>query len=135
MSTTASTKLRDEPIELQVAEIGGMNADLKILVLDEPMPPGQGCHLYQIEVGGVPALNINFQRGPVKEAGLNGISNEALLMVVAHRLEGFQTGDFKCDDNVEALKGVYAALEAMAKRTHGRVIAQVEGYNQPVGAG
>lgn len=145
-STTALTQLRSEPLELGIAEIGGHNANLKVLALDEPMAPNGACHLYQIEIGDVPACTINFQRGPVKQAGINGISNEALLTVVAHRLEGFQTGQFgdrdkKNDDgttggdNEVALQAVYAALRAMAKRTSGRVLAQVEGYDKAVGEG
>lgn len=134
-NTTSKTTLRKEPLELQVAEIGGLNTDLKIVCLDEPMPGNNACHLYQIEVGPVPAVNLNFQRGPVKQHGLNGISNEALLMIVAHRFEGFQRGEFKSDDNQEALDHIYAALGAMAKRTQGRVLAQVEGYDKHANSG
>tara|TARA_Y100000034_G_scaffold90575_1_gene109135 strand:+ start:355 stop:804 length:450 start_codon:yes stop_codon:yes gene_type:complete len=138
-ATTALTQLRSEPLELRVAEIGGHNANLRVLVLDEPMAPNGACHLYQIEIGDVPACTVNFQRGPVKQAGINGVSNEALLTIVAHRLEGFQTGEFgdraknegKGGDNEEALQAVYAALTAMARRTQGRVLAQVEGYDKP----
>jgi hypothetical protein len=128
--TTAKTKFLSEPKSLKIAEIGGHNTHLGVLVLDEPMQPGNACHFYQIEVGGVPAATIHFQRGPVKEAGVNGISAEALLAIVAHRLEGFQSGQFACEENAEALKCVYGALEQMAKRTKGRIERQVEGYNQ-----
>lgn len=131
-STTAKTKLRETPLELQVAEVGGHNTNLRVLCLDEPMQPNNACHLYQIEVGDVPAVQLNFQRGPVKENGINGISNEVLLLVAAHRFEGFQRGQFACEDNAEALKHIYAALECMARRTRGRVMAQVEGYDQPM---
>ena len=135
MSTTAKTQLREEPLELQVAEIGGHNTNLKILVLDEPMQPNNACHLYQVEIGDVPAITVNFQRGPVKANGINGISNEALLMIVAHRFEGFQRGEFACDDNAEALEHIYSALRAMAKRTQGRVLSQVEGYDKHANQG
>lgn len=135
-STTAKTRLRKEPLELRVAEIGGHNTNLKILALDEPMTeedgsPNNACHLYAIEIGDVPAVTIPFQRGPVKENGVNGISNEALLMIVAHRFEGFQSGQFAGTDNAEALEHVYNALRCMARRTQGRVLAQVEGYDKP----
>ena len=130
-STTSKTKLREEPLELKVGEIGGHNTNLRVLCLDEPMQPNNACHLYQIEIGDVPAVTLNFQRGPVKENGVNGLSNEVLLAIVAHRFEGFQKGQFACEDNAEALEHVYDALKVMAKRTSGRVMAQVEGYDLP----
>ncbi len=131
-ATTAKTQFRTEPLELNVAEIGGHNTNLKVLCLDQPMQPNNACHLYSIEVGDVPAVTIAFQRGPVKENGINGVSNEALLAIVAHRFEGFQKGQFACEDNAEALEHIYDALRVMARRTSGRVLAQVEGYDKPL---
>ena len=130
-ATTGKAKLRETPATLSINEIGGLNTHLKVLVLDEPMQPNNACHLYVIEANGVPTCTLNFQRGPIKEHGVNGISNEALLAVIAHRFEGFQRGKFACEDNAEALKHIYAAMECMAKRTQGRVLAQVEGYDLP----
>lgn len=130
-ATTCKAKLRDNPASLPINEIGGLNTHLRVLVLDEPMQPNSACHLYVIEANGVPTCTLNFQRGPIKEHGVNGISNEALLAVIAHRFEGFQRGKFACDDNAEALKHIYAAMECMSKRTQGRVLAQVEGYDLP----
>lgn len=130
-ATTAKTQLRKEPLELKVSEIGGHNTNLTVLCLDEPMQPNNACHLYSIEVGPVPAVTLAFQRGPVKENGINGISNEVLLSIVAHRFEGFQRGKFACEDNEEALNHIYEALKVMARRTSGRILAQVEGYDLP----
>jgi len=63
-------------------KLNGLNDALEINVLDDP---GQGgaCHEYEIDqVGGAPdsgggKTRISFQNGPIKEAGVNGISGEA----------------------------------------------------------
>lgn len=72
-------------------KLNGLNDALEITVLDEP---GQGgaCHEYEIAVSdGESALKpvacrIKFQNGPIKEAGVNGISGEALIAVIIDRL-------------------------------------------------
>jgi hypothetical protein len=116
-------------------KVPGLNEALEITVLDEP---GQGgaCHEYQIELGtpnasGLPnRWRLSFQNGPVKEAGLNGISQEALLTIVIDRLRGFQSGEFKTRDNALALTYCEEALMWLQKRTRDRVARGVEGTNQ-----
>ena len=77
--------------------------------------PGNAHHKYQVrevvtqeqaELPGLPAVfaNIKFQKGPVKETGINGLHNKDLLNIVIDRLEGFQNGDFACEENYQALK-------------------------------
>jgi histone acetyltransferase (RNA polymerase elongator complex component) len=70
---------------------------------------------------------IKFQKGPIKEAGVNGVTNEDLLHMVKLRLEGFQNSDFACEENGEALLYVNAALNELNKRTQKRVARGVEG--------
>jgi len=41
-------------------------------------------------------LTILFQNGPIGEVGVNGVTNEALLAIVADRLRGFQGGPTAC---------------------------------------
>ncbi len=112
----------------------GMDQLVRIKVLDEP-GAGGACHEYRIEEDTdgettMSACVIKFQKGPVKEAGLNGITQEALLAVVQDRLEGFQSGDFACLANQEALMHVKQALEALHGRTSERVKRGVEGTNE-----
>lgn len=72
-------------------------------------------------------LNIRFQNGGIQEAGLNGVTNEALLAVVQNRLEGFQSGKFACETNATALHHIQAALDALHSRTLDRLQRGVEG--------
>jgi hypothetical protein len=111
-------------------KVNGLNEALEITVLDEP---GQGgaCHQYQIKLEDRPdrTINVQFQDGPVKEAGFNGISQEALLAIVIDRLKGFQSGQFSTKENACALTHCQEALMWLQKRTRDRMARGVEGTN------
>lgn len=70
---------------------------------------------------------ISFQKGPIKEAGVNGVMNEDLIAVVIDRMRGFQSGDFACRDNANALKHLEEALLWLNHRTEKREQRGVEG--------
>ena len=111
------------------------NEALRITVLDGP---GQGgaCHQYQIDLDKTEVIPldrtcfIGFQNGPIKEFGVNGITQEALLAIVIDRLRGFQDGDFRCRENAIALTHCEDALMWLQKRTRDRLARGVEGTNQ-----
>ena len=104
----------------------------KVVRSDKPAD-GNACHNYQ--VSGVPTDNVKdgifarvyFQKGPVKEVGVNGCQNEDLLRIVEDRLAGFQSGEFACIENKIALEAVQQALEALESRTRDRTKRGVEG--------
>lgn len=73
---------------------------------------------------------IRFQNGPIKEHGVNGITQEALLAVVIDRLRSFQAGPFASEYNQEALVHTEQALHALQRRTRERLARGVEGTNQ-----
>jgi len=106
----------------------GMDEEVTIKVLDEP-GPGGACHLYAIQPGGLEQVDtfILFQKGPVAEVGPNGISCEALLAVVADRLQSFQAGPYPCPENAQALENVKRAIGALHGRTIDRAKRTVEG--------
>lgn len=125
-------------------KLNGLNDALEIAVVDEP---GQGgaCHRYDItgfDTGGNPAKAgpdgyhtsfsrsiILFQNGPIQEAGVNGISGEALLAIVIDRLRSFQAGPYSCRENAVALTNCEQALMWLQKRTRDRMARGVEGTN------
>lgn len=118
-------------------KVNGLNEELHITVLDEP---GQGgaCHEYDIAYGFNPGTDvggsmtkcrISFQDGPINEAGVNGISQEALLAILIDRLRGFQSGQYACRDNAIALTHLEEALMWLQKRTRDRMARGVEGTN------
>lgn len=124
--------------ELTSHKVNGLNDALVIGVLDAP-GHGNACHQYDIYVphdaynGGLNSslcCRIRFQDGPIKEAGVNGISNEALLAVVEDRLVGFQSGQYACRENAIALTKIQEAMMWLQKRTRDREARGVEGTHK-----
>lgn len=85
-------------------------------------------HMYAVQAK-VQSTMINFQRGPVKEFGVNGLTSEALLAILIHRTEHLN-GLFPCGENEVALAGLRTALVAFESRTANRKARGVEGTNQ-----
>lgn len=121
--------------ELTGHKVNSCNESLHVGVLDEP-GHGGACHKYVIyvpndevnqELNAALAVHISFQNGPIKEFGTNGITHEALLAILADRLEGFQAGPYKCDDNQMALEHIRGAQEVLQRRTKERLARGVEG--------
>lgn len=117
--------------EITDHKIAGIDNLVTVMANDEP-GPGNACHEYEISVKGVelPVGKISFQNGPLAEAGPNGLTNESLLAVVIHRLEGFQSGDFRCRENTLALTKMQEAMHWLQHRTADRLRRNVEGKNE-----
>ena len=134
-----------------IVEGDSANHQLTISVLDEP---GQGGanHEYSIRLyskfeagvkvdlhklrdvevlpdGSVTGevCRVSFQNGPIKEFGVNGVTQEALLAIVIDRLRSFQSGPFACEDNAAALLHCIRAKDHLQARTKARIARGVEG--------
>lgn len=70
---------------------------------------------------------IFFQNGPIKEAGVNGVTQEALLAIIMDRLKSFQAGPYASVHNANALSHCEAALSDLQARTRQRIARGVEG--------
>ncbi len=121
---------------------GDQAVQLKIEVTDEPGAGGAN-HCYHISgfetdtnKSGHPtdppyeALEILFQNGPIKEAGVNGITSEALIAICIDRLRSFQTGPYGCRENAIALTHFEEGLMWLQRRTVARIKRGVEGTHQ-----
>jgi len=91
-----------------------------------------GSHVYRLRVGAQGEhfssdQEIEFQNGPLQEAGLNGISDEALLAIVIDRLEGFQTAKYHSRYNALAITKLEEAMHWLNARTTDRQKRGVEG--------
>jgi hypothetical protein len=100
---------------------GNMSHRYTISLVD-PLPAGSA----DLDIG----QTLKFQHGPIKEAGVNGITNEALLAIVADRLRGAQEGPFACPENGYALQSIEMASLWLGKRTLDRMARGVEGQNK-----
>lgn len=110
---------------------GDQAVQLQIEVQDEPGAGGANHH-YAISWRntGLHIRDIAFQNGPIKEVGVNGITQEALLAIVIDRLRSFQAGPFSCRENAIALTRIEEALMWLQRRTVARIKRGVEGTNQ-----
>lgn len=101
-----------------------LNDSLRLIAFG---PPGNGgAHWrYIIERQGQ-CDTFQFQQGNPAES-INGISNEVLLAMLIHRVEGFQSGPFACERNATALTHLQAAMDCFKDRTAERKERGVEG--------
>jgi hypothetical protein len=126
--------------ELHDHKVNPANDRLQILVADEPGAGGAN-HRYMItgfntqtnaSYDGEPEdwMTVLFQNGPINEAGVNGITHEVLLAIVADRLRSFQAGPYACKANACALTHIEEAMHWLQQRTLERMRRGVEGTNQ-----
>src|SRR5262245_727881 len=108
-----------------IVEGDSANHQLVVEVFDEP-GAGGACHHYEISGfnsksnpsdpwtarHGKPAQHstVLFQNGPIAEAGVNGVTHEALFAIVIDRLRSFQAGPHSCRENAIALTHCEDAL-------------------------
>ena len=70
---------------------------------------------------------VDFQKGPIKEFGVNGVANEDLILMVLTRLEAFQLSEYSCIENAMAIANLEDALSILRSRTNKRIERGVEG--------
>ena len=73
---------------------------------------------------------VNFQEGPIKENGINGVCNEDLILMVLTRLQSFQNSEYAVRENAVAITKLEETLMWLRKRTLDREIRGVEGTNK-----
>lgn len=119
---------------------GDQAVQLRINVTDEPGADGAN-HRYEItgfaqstnpsaDKGEYSSGVILFQNGPIKEAGVNGITGEALIAIEIDRLRSYQNGPFKCRENAVAITHFEEGLMWLQRRTLERIKRGVEGTHE-----
>jgi len=95
---------------------------------------GNTSHVYDAEYTDqyerIRGSHIEFQHGPIKEVGFNGITNEALIAILIDRYEGFQASKWACVENGVTLRCLREAMQSQVLRTQGREKRGVEGTNE-----
>lgn len=126
-------------------QVNPANDKLTIEVTDEPGAGGAN-HLYEItgfdtktnpsatDLAGYQSSFsrhiILFQNGPIGEAGVNGLTHEALLAILADRMRSFQAGPYACRENALALTKIEEAQHWLHHRTRARMARGVEGTHE-----
>ena len=119
-------------------KVNPANDTLNITVIDEPGAGGANHHYvvtgFTHANPGVDVMDdemdILFQNGPIHEAGVNGVTHEVLLAIVADRLRNFQSGPFACKANECALTHIEEAQHWLQQRTLERMRRGVEGTHE-----
>ena len=120
MSDTISTAMINEVVD--------ESHKYTTVYTEERRGPGNAHHKYAIKDKEGKMLGwLNFQDGPIKEVGINGVMDENLLAIVIDRLTGFQEGKYQCRENALALTRIQEALLWLNKRTADRSKRGVEG--------
>lgn len=111
--------------EITTHQVNPANGLLRIIAMDEP---GHGGANHQYEIHIVDPIGrstaffpIAFQDGPIKDAGVNGLTHEALIAILIDRLEGFQRGPYNCEENLQALHHLREAANALRSLTLARM--------------
>ena len=109
------------------------NDKIEITITDDPGAGGAN-HRYDVSIrdGNTKTglVCLNFQNGPINEVGVNGVTHEVLLEIVADRLRSFQAGNFACKENAMALTKIEEAQMWLQSRTIKRMRRGVEGTNK-----
>lgn len=123
---------------LEEHKINPVNDLVTVTVIDGPMisrdPAGTSpaAPLYQIETPNGARVQLNFQNGPISEVGVNGVTNEALIVVVLDRMREFQKNpQFACRENALAITKLEEALHWLHARTLARMRKGIEGTRLP----
>ncbi len=121
------------PRTIESHKVNGCNESLLIEVLDEP-GAGGASHHYRVSVTGNPNFtsetDVYFQNGPIAEAGVNGLTQEALIAICVDRLQSFQKGPYACRENALALTHLEDAQHWLQHRTRARLSRGVEGTHE-----
>jgi hypothetical protein len=108
---------------------GNVNYGYHVTTEERPPPIGGGmssADLRKAQFMLRAVHDIRFQYGPPPIVGINGLTNEVLLAIVADRLEGFQNGSFMSAYHGNALHHVKEALRELQNRTKDRLARGVE---------
>lgn len=119
--------------KLNEHQVNPANDTLTITVIDEP-GHGGASHHYAIGcvTNGEIGTDIIFQNGPISADGngVNGLTHEALLAIVADRLRSFQKGPYSCKANACALTHIEEAMHWLHSRTLERMRRNVGGTHE-----
>lgn len=107
-------------------KVNPANDRISVLVVDAPGSGGAN-HVYQIGWDEKAKVTLEFQNGPINEVGVNGITHEVLLAILADRMRAFQAGPYACRENALALTKIEEAQHWLHHRTKARMDRGVEG--------
>ena len=103
-----------------------VDKDLGTIKMLHELPPGADR-----DADESPAVlwNIQFQHGTIPENGINGVTNEAVLDLLAMRIRALQVR-WPCRENALAITHIEEARMWLDERTRVRILQGVEGKHE-----
>lgn len=117
-------------------QTNGCNRAITIGADDRNPAHGNASHDYRcaiLDVDGdemdieIDITHIEFQNGPIKEVGVNGLTHEVLFAILIDRFECFQDSQWECQENADTLVHLRRAVQSQLDRTKAREARGVEG--------
>ncbi len=112
---------------MRIVEIGTKKYTRVVAMDEKEFNANHHYAVESVDVKGGVIDDIHFQKGPIKENGVNGVMNEDLIVMVIDRLQSFQESQYKCRENAVAITKLEEALMWLGKRTADRDRRGVEG--------
>lgn len=78
-----------------------------------------------------PHISVHWQRGPVKDVGVNGAQVEDVIELALDRLRELNVAPYNCRENSLAITDLESARNWLLQRTREREARGVEGTNTP----
>lgn len=113
--------------KINIHKIPGSASELEVFATDEKGPGGANHRYVITERQDLPGVEIAFQKGPIGEVGVNGLTSEALLAILIDRHKGFASGPYPSRENSLALTKLEEGLHWLQARTRDRIARDVEG--------
>lgn len=103
-----------------------------LLAIDEKHEQYGVNHAYTVHdnATGEAIEAINYQKGPRKEVGLNGLTDEDIARILHHRLTGFTEGEHADRYTENAAAHAFSVLRWLTDRKRDRERRGVEGTHQ-----
>lgn len=120
----------NDKLDIETLDAEGAGGAFHHYVVGGFDPKTNGAVWNQPDLQGTTSVDILFQNGPINEVGVNGITHEALLAILIHRMECFQAGPCACRENALALTKLQEAQMWLLERTRGRMNRGVEGTHE-----
>lgn len=127
--------LVDKFKEVHLHQTGPLDAPIQIHAVGERSPAYSEYHLFSLRgdtcifetVGDnihlhvKPMAVLKFQTGPLREIGVDGVTDTALLAVLIDRLDDLQESEYACADNEEARTHLASAMAILQRRSRKRL--------------
>ena len=110
-------------MESQKEVYNASQGSVRAFATDEPSKGDSTRHHYRVThkpAADGPEIDlavVKFQNGLPSEVGVNGVTDEALLSVLADHIEGFQRGPCDCQANRQAAWNIREAIRWLKQRT------------------